>query len=223
MDRGWCFGYTCQERISTFYSVVAAGQTYEMAMTSTPPQLLRFHLLHAPPGEAVILRIFFPKPQRYDIYVDDVFVPPTNIDNSATSYQLIPENPDDPDAFFPTLDDNAGTNYFQRSAKLVHVVLRGGHVIDIKTTPMITLQSGLVVSVDDFFENIVSNLADLLGVSTENIRITNIVREDSRQIGRQDEESVLANVTVRICFIFHVFLVSLTIPEVVTCSKGYLM
>ncbi|KAG0718998.1 Fibrocystin-L [Chionoecetes opilio] len=206
MDRGWCFGYTCQERISTFYSVVAAGQTYEMAMTSTPPQLLRLHLLHAPPGEAVILRIFFPKPQRYDIYVDDVFVPPTNIDVSVTSYQLIPENPDDPDAFFPTFDDDAGTNYFQRSAKLVHVVLQGGHVIDIKTTPMVTLQSGLVVSEEDFFEeNILSNLADLLGVSAENIRITSIVREDSRQIGKQYKGTVLADVTVSICVLSSMF------------------
>lgn len=39
MDRGWCFGYTCQERISTFYSVVAINYMYEMAMTSTPPQV----------------------------------------------------------------------------------------------------------------------------------------------------------------------------------------
>lgn len=39
MDRGWCMGYTCQERISTFYSIVASNYTYEMAMTSTPPQV----------------------------------------------------------------------------------------------------------------------------------------------------------------------------------------
>ena len=39
MDRGWCFGYTCQERISTFYSVVASGFIYEMSFTSIPPQV----------------------------------------------------------------------------------------------------------------------------------------------------------------------------------------
>lgn len=39
MDRGWCMGYTCQERISTFYSIVAVDYIYEMAMTGTPPQV----------------------------------------------------------------------------------------------------------------------------------------------------------------------------------------
>ena len=92
-----------------------------------------------------------------------------------------------------------GTKYFQHSAKLVHVVLKGGHVLDIKTTPMINLQSGLVVSEDDFFEeNIVSNLADLRGVSEENIRITKIIQEDSkRRSGRQADAS--AQVKVRCC------------------------
>ena len=44
-DHGWCFGYTCQERISTFYSIVATGLLYELAMTSTPPAGLRLHLI----------------------------------------------------------------------------------------------------------------------------------------------------------------------------------
>ncbi|XP_045124918.1 fibrocystin-L-like [Portunus trituberculatus] len=193
MDRGWCFGYTCQERISTFYAIVSSQEVYEIGMTSTPPQVLRLHLLHGSPSEAVIVRIFFPKPQRYDIYVDDVFVPPTNLDTSASGYQLLPEDSSNLEEFFPTLDDAVGTNYFQRSAKLVHVVLRSGHVVDIKTTPMITLSSGLVVTDDEFFEeNLVSNLADLFGVSEENIRLTNVVREDSR---RQESGTVEVEAT----------------------------
>ncbi|XP_063854902.1 fibrocystin-L-like [Scylla paramamosain] len=105
MDRGWCAGYMCQERISTFFSVVATGMTYEMAMTSTPPQVLCLHLPHSPSSEAVVLRIFFPKPQRYDIYVDSVFVPPANLNISAAGYQLLPEDPTHPQAFLPTLNN----------------------------------------------------------------------------------------------------------------------
>ena len=30
-DHGWCFGYTCQERISTFHSVVGLGREAEVA------------------------------------------------------------------------------------------------------------------------------------------------------------------------------------------------
>ena len=48
-DMGWCFGYTCQERLSTFYSLVAPGRVYEMHFTGTPPQHLRFHFLNAEP------------------------------------------------------------------------------------------------------------------------------------------------------------------------------
>lgn len=35
MDHGWCFGYTCQERISTFYSIVATGFNYTLYFTGT--------------------------------------------------------------------------------------------------------------------------------------------------------------------------------------------
>ena len=46
-DQGWCDGYTCQERISTFYGVVAAGRDYQVGLTSTNPQQFRVVLLHA--------------------------------------------------------------------------------------------------------------------------------------------------------------------------------
>ena len=31
-DHGWCFGYTCQERLSTFHALVALNQTFEVHM-----------------------------------------------------------------------------------------------------------------------------------------------------------------------------------------------
>ena len=43
MDNGWCGGYTCQERISTFYSIVASGYLYTIALTSTNPQDMALH------------------------------------------------------------------------------------------------------------------------------------------------------------------------------------
>ncbi|CAL4062252.1 unnamed protein product, partial [Meganyctiphanes norvegica] len=177
MDRGWCFGYTCQERISTFYSVVASGTVYELSLTSTPPQVLRFHLLNADPSEAVVIRMFFPKTQRYDIYVDDVYVPPKNIDTSKDSYQLLTED----DSFFPTAGDPVGSNYLQRSLKLLHFVVKGGQVIDVKTTPAIVVSTGLVIEEGNFFdEDVVKKLALLLGVPLENIRVVNVIREDSQ-------------------------------------------
>ncbi|KAK3879633.1 hypothetical protein Pcinc_015818 [Petrolisthes cinctipes] len=188
MDRGWCFGYTCQERISTFYTVVASNTVYEVAMTSTPPQVIRLHLLHADPSEAVVLRIYFPKLQRYDIYVDDVYVAPKNLDTSKLpAYQLLGE-----DAMYePTLSDATGSNYLQRSEKLLHVVLRGGQIVDIKTTPMVILTTGLVVDSNNFFEgDVVQKIALLLGVAPENIRVLNVITEGStgRRTKRETQE-----------------------------------
>ena len=37
-DHSWCGGYTCQERISTFYGIIAAGLNYEIALSSTNPE-----------------------------------------------------------------------------------------------------------------------------------------------------------------------------------------
>lgn len=41
-DHGWCFGYTCQKRVSTFMALVAADRNYDVVLTSTPPDVLRF-------------------------------------------------------------------------------------------------------------------------------------------------------------------------------------
>ncbi|XP_063854526.1 uncharacterized protein LOC135097335 isoform X2 [Scylla paramamosain] len=196
MDRGWCAGYMYQEQISTFFSVVATGMTYEMAMTSMPLQVLRLHLPHSPSSEAVVLLIF-PKPQRYDTYVDGVFVPPANLNTSAAGYKLLPENPTHPQAFLPMLDNAMRTSFFQRSAKLVHVVLCEGHILDIKTTPMITLTSGLMVKEDEFYEqNLVLNLASLFEVSPNNIRVISVMQELSkRQQGRLEAEVASAHTT----------------------------
>ena len=65
-DHGWCFGYTCQERLSTFHALVALNQTFEVHMTSTPPQHIRYHLLNSNFDDFVIVKFYYPKRQRYD-------------------------------------------------------------------------------------------------------------------------------------------------------------
>ena len=58
-DHGWCFGYTCQERISTFYTIVATGKTYEMYYTGSSPQRTRLHLLNSDRQQVLLLGIWF--------------------------------------------------------------------------------------------------------------------------------------------------------------------
>ena len=75
MDHGWCFGYTCQERISTFYTVVASQLTYELQFTSYAPHKLRLHLLNSEMKDAVVVKIYYKKPERLDVYYKGEFPP----------------------------------------------------------------------------------------------------------------------------------------------------
>lgn len=72
-DHGWCFGYTCQERLSTFHVMIALGQTFEIAMTSTPAQHLRYHLLNSGADDYVVVKFWYPKQQRYIYSLSGIF------------------------------------------------------------------------------------------------------------------------------------------------------
>ena len=172
-DFSCCHGYTCAERISTFYTMVATGIEYEIMFTSIPPQNFRIHMLHNTDGDAVRAKIWFPKQQRLDVYVDGMLVNPENRDFSKEDYALLP-----PDLnFVPSLEYAHGSNYFDPNTNHLYVIVKDG-VISIKTQPVVILKLGMSVPEENFFEeNVIENIAGLLGIDSSNIRITNIVRE----------------------------------------------
>ena len=57
-DHGWCGGYTCQERISDFFMIVASGLEYLIGLTSTNPQDMRLRLLNANSSQRILSAIF---------------------------------------------------------------------------------------------------------------------------------------------------------------------
>ena len=182
-DFSCCAGYICAERLSTFITMVATEQTYEVMFTSVAPQNFRLHLLHNEGGEGTLLKIWFQKQQRYDIYVGGRFIAPNNIDTTKDDYNLL--TPDD--SFIPLLEEAHGSNYFDPGTGHLYVLIKDG-VIDIKTQPIVVLKLGMTVPIDDFFEqNVVANLAGLLGIDPSNIRVTNVVRENS--VGRKKREA----------------------------------
>ena len=66
---GWCTYYTCLKRLSTFFSLVAVGNTdYHIWMTGSLPGHLRVHLLNAAPDDVTRLHIWYNNPQRKDVY-----------------------------------------------------------------------------------------------------------------------------------------------------------
>merc|ERR1719322_1877444 len=151
-DFSCCSGYICAERLSTFITMLATGQEYEIMFTSVSPQNFRLHM-------------------------------PNNIDTTTSDYNLL--TPDS--SFIPALDEAHGSNYFDPNTGHLYVLMKEG-MVDIKTQPIVILKLGMTVPIENFFEeNVVANLAGLLGIDPSNIRVTNIVRENS--VGRKKRDT----------------------------------
>ena len=188
-DHGWCDGYTCQQRISTFYGIVSADKYYRLHFSSTNPQHLRFHMLNSNRNDSLSLAIFYRKPQRLDVYVNNVLVDAANTQRKNGKFQFRRDRP--LASFIPNLSSKvrAGTNFFHQKRKTLYIVLVGSTPVEIKMQPVILLQlsmSAAGVTTDQFFEdNLVQNLASLLNVDSSKVRILEIVRGSGRRKRRQ--------------------------------------
>ena len=181
-DHGWCGGYTCQERISTFYAIVATGLHYSIALTSTNPQQMRILMLNADQDASIIISLIYFTSQRLDVYVNG------NFDKSTGEYengQYVSPKLNGP----VNVDDPHGSNSYSRPHKAITVNLRGSREIVIIIAPVIQLSLELPpITVDEFFEaNLIQNLALLFNIPKSKIRIVNAVAEDS---SRKRRESV---------------------------------
>ena len=192
-DHSCCSGYTCAERLSTFFTMLATGLEYEIMFTSVAPQNFRLHMLYNEGGEGTLLKIWFTKQQRYDVYVNNKLMMPNNIDTTKEDYSLLPPA----DEFIPALTEAHGSNYFDPNTGHLYLLVKEG-IIDIKTQPIVILKLGMTVPIENFFEeNVVNNLAGLLGIDPSNIRVTNVVREGS--VGRKKRDTeVITNVEFEI-------------------------
>ena len=196
MDHGWCGGYTCQERISTFYGIVASSFNYTVGLTSANPQNFALHLLNANDMQGIVVRIIYTNPQRLDVYVnnggEDVYVPPKNaklLDDGNLEY--VSASTVSEEYFFPTMHDVHGANFYDRSLKQLHVNIRGNRAYKIITTPVIVLSMTLSVTAEDFFaeEFLVRNLALLLNIPSDRIRVVNVVRETAQKRRRRKRQA----------------------------------
>ena len=179
-DWSCCFGYACQKRVSNFYTLVGTNMMYEVHLTSVPPIQMRFRLNNNEGGDPVLLKLFFQKPQRIDIYVGDQFIYPNNIDLTDTEgFSMLPAD----DSFIPSLDSMVeGENYFDPTTGFLYLLLRGTQPVDYRIQPSVVTKVGATIDMDNFFEgDVAGNIAALLGIDPANIRVTNIVREGRRK------------------------------------------
>lgn len=107
-DHGWCNGYTCQRRLSTFMSIVRARKHVEIHFTGTTPTHLRFRLLNSDRSISTTIALFYNSLQQVDVYVNNRFVSPKNRNPNSSTLILL----DQPSTV--TFDSSPGTNYFNR-------------------------------------------------------------------------------------------------------------
>ena len=196
-DWSCCFGYACQKRVSNFYTIVGTNMMYEVHLTSIPPIHMRYRLKHNDGGDRVLLKQYFPKPQRIDIFVGDRFMAPNNIDLTSDSFAMLPAD----DKYIPSLASTInGENYFDPTSGFLYLLLDGSEVVDYKIQPSIVTKIGATINMDTFFEgDVAGNIAALLGIDPSNIRVTNIVRESRKKRFAptwDNSESIIMEMTI---------------------------
>ncbi|KAK3587659.1 hypothetical protein CHS0354_042443 [Potamilus streckersoni] len=195
-DHGWCAGYTCRKRLSTFQAVVAAGHNFDMFFTSTSPQHSRYLLLDASESQAVRICAYYSQPNRLDVYHDGTYVLPKNAAYTPTGAMVLKRETYE-GQYMPNVNtDASGTNYINIKTGIICFIVKSPRVIEIKTAEVIMVAFGLpMMTVDDFFgQNLVQNLAAFLSIPYSKIRIVNIINEQSSS-GRHKRETFAGDKT----------------------------
>jgi hypothetical protein len=115
-DHGWCNGYTCQKRISTFMALVQSGHHYDIVFSSTTPKQTRFRLLNSDARIQITLGLYYTSLQQIDVYANDVYVSPTNRNSTASFFTLVDQTSNVSNASPP------GTNFFNRSVNVFSTI-----------------------------------------------------------------------------------------------------
>ncbi|XP_064639845.1 fibrocystin-L-like [Lineus longissimus] len=181
-DHGWCQGYTCQERISTFWALVALEKHYDIYFTSTSPSKLQLRLLQVEPSDTIRVAVFYGLPYRFDVYYQGQYISPMNGAVNAQG-QAILNPPIFPGHYVPALSEPAGSNFFDNDYDLLYIIVRGKTPIQIRMSEVLIVSFALpAMTTEEFFgENIVSNLAAFLGITEDQIRIVEAVSESSKR------------------------------------------
>jgi hypothetical protein len=109
-DHGWCNGYTCQKRISTFMALIEGQHHYDIYLSSTQPNQIRFRIVNSTVSTAVsTLALHYDSLQQIDVYANGIYVSPTNRDPSFSNILMLLDQPGS-----LTYSSPAGSNYFNR-------------------------------------------------------------------------------------------------------------
>lgn len=164
-------------------ALIASNKSYDVFLTSTVPNQIRFRILDADASFKVRLSLHYTTSNRIDVYMDGNYVAPTNAYTEDGSMKLYDPNTD-LDTYMPTPQSPPGTNLFLKSASKVYFTISGAQRIDLKIGPVLFFKFGMpAITPEEFFnpDRIVEYFAALLDIDPKLIRSVQVVRASRRK------------------------------------------
>ena len=180
-DHTCCIGYACQIRLMTMHTTVACNKKYDFFFSSTTPMSMKFHFPQAAEDCKIKVSMYTKRPNRIDLKMDGVFQTPTNAEKAGDN--LVWTKPDNAFHMPEIHSHNSGSNFFQREAQMYHMIFSGGHIYELDVIQTLVLELSVMTELteDQFYDNgnLANNIAALLGIDPSNIRVMNVIREDT--------------------------------------------
>lgn len=159
MDQGWCFGYTCEKRLSTFWTNLPTGHHVKVNFTGTPATFFRAWLPYADAASELTLELkYFDVLRRF-----------TWTENTLRIEPLTQP---------PVLGDGNphGSYYWNQSLSTLFVKMLGGQSVELRTERVVQVNMRLALTIDQFYaDQFVANLASLLLIDPSRIRVAQAV------------------------------------------------
>ena len=160
------------------------GKQFLIHYTGTAPQRTRFYLLNSNDSDAVLVSIFYSRPNRLDMFYNGVYIMPTNgrLDPNDGSLLHLTPPLGNRSFYLPDLTrDSHGANYFDRKTGIFTFLLKGSGTYEIKTTNTLVVSHKFPpMHVDEFYRrNIVWNLALFLGIPSSRVKLVDVIPEDA--------------------------------------------
>ncbi|KAG2432951.1 hypothetical protein HXX76_008679 [Chlamydomonas incerta] len=169
MDQGWCFAYTCQKRLSTFWTYLPIGHVVGINFTGTPATVFRTWLPYAAPDEELVVEIYYMMiPNRRFVWLPESGRVP-------------------PSAVKPRPYDGTTTHgdyYWDQNTTTLTVKMMGGRSLEIRGENAVVVGWGLALSINQFYDTqelFITNLANFLGIPRSRIYVAKIVPGSSRR------------------------------------------
>jgi hypothetical protein len=160
--------------------VIAPIRAYNVYFTNYAPNTIRFRVLNADKTFKVRLSVYYITPNRVDVFTNGLLAYPTNAQVNSQSYTLIdPGN--DTLRFKPNISSPIGTNFMNRTEKMLYFAIDGSGFVDLVVTQTLFIQFNMrdILPVEFYkSQDLVNNIASLFAFDKKSIRRVEPVNEN---------------------------------------------